>query len=270
MKTGSLSVFIPFSLIAAILLSPYYASGQEYAANIIKHSAEANDRDWAAVPEFDNFERDRTKDGDKTYSVTMLEGSPYEQLTAVNGKNLSGAKQKEEQEKYENAATARQHESADQRSRRIAKYQADRKRDHTLMQQMVSAFDYHLIGKRNLNGFRVYVLKATPRRGYKPIDRDSQVLIGMEGTMWIDQKTFQWVKVEAHVIHPVRIEGFLAEVEPGTRFEVEKRPVTGNIWLASHYSMRANAKILLLFPHRGQEDDSYFNYHKAATDSAGQ
>ena len=27
----------------------------------------------------------------------------------------------------------------------------------------------------------------TPRRGYKPINRDSEVLTGMEGTMWIDQ-----------------------------------------------------------------------------------
>ena len=270
MKTGPLSNCFHFSLMAAILLWPYFANGQESAASIIQHSAEASERDWAAVPQFDNSERDRTKDGDKTYSVTMLEGSPYERLVAVNGKNLTGRKQKEEQEKYEKAVAARQHESADQRSRRIAKYETDRKRDHTLIQQMISAFDYRLVGKRNLNGFQVYVLKATPRGGYKPIDRDSEVLTGMEGTMWIDQKTFQWVKVEAHVMHPVRIEGFLAEVEPGTRFEVEKRPVDGDIWLASRYSMRANARVLLLFPHRGQEDDSYFNYHKQSSASASQ
>lgn len=270
MKATPLSLLVPFYLIAAILLWPHCASGQENAASIIQHSAEANERDWAAVPEFDNSERDRTKDGDKTYSVTMIEGSPYERLIAVNGKNLSAAQQKEEQEKYEKAVAARQHESADQRSRRIAKYQADRKRDHTLIQQMISAFDYRLIGRHTLNGFRVYVLKATPRRGYKPIDRDSEVLTGMEGTMWIDQKTFQWVKVEARVIHPVRIEGFLAEVEPGTRFEVEKRPVAGDIWLATRYSMRANARVLLLFPHRGQEDDSYFDYRKPSSASADQ
>ncbi len=264
------SLIVPFFLIAATLLWPRPGHGQESAESIIQHSAQANERDWAAVPEFENSERDRTKDGDKTYSVTMLEGSPYERLIAVNGKGLSGQKQKEEQEKYDKAIAERQHESADQRSRRIAKYQADRRRDHTLIQQMISAFDYQLVGKRSLNGFRVYVLKATPRRGYKPIDRDSEVLTGMEGTMWIDQKTFQWVKVEAHVIHPVRIEGFLAEVEPGTKFEVEKRPFDDKIWLASRYSMRANAKVLLLFPHRGQEDDSYFNYRKASTASAAQ
>ena len=250
-------------LFAAMLLWPYALNGQESAAAIIERSAAASELDWAAVPEFDNYERDRTKDGDRTYSVTMLDGSPYERLIAVNGKTVSGAKQKEEDQKYQKAAAERQHESPVERSHRIAKYQADRKRDHTLMQQMISAFDYQLVGKGSLNGFRVYVLKATPRPGYKPIDRDSEVLTGMEGTMWIDQKTFQWVKVEAHVIHPVRIEGFLAEVEPGTRFEVEKRPVCGEIWLASRYSMRANAKVLFLFPHKGQEDDSFFNYHKA-------
>src|SRR5262249_50056606 len=150
-----------------------------------------NDRDWATAPEFDNSERDHDKDDDKTYSVTMLYGSPYERLIAVNGHTLDQAKQKLEQKKYEKVVSERQHESADKRSRRIAKYQADRKRDHTLIQQLVTAFDFRLLGKQSLNDHAVYVLKATPRHGYKPPDRDSQVLTGMEGTMWIDQSTFQ-------------------------------------------------------------------------------
>jgi hypothetical protein len=41
---------------------------------------------------------------------------------------------------------------------------------------------------------------------------ESKVLTGMEGKLWIDKKTLQWVKVEATVIHPVSIGGFLAEV----------------------------------------------------------
>ena len=61
----------------------------------------------------------------------------------------------------------------------------------------------------------------------------------------------------------MRIEGFLAQVEPGTRFELEKRPMTGDIWLASHFAMKSNAKVMLVIPHNGEEDDSYFNYHKA-------
>jgi len=262
------TILVRFAVIAGItgviLLEPHAANAQNDVATIIQRASQASDRDWNAAPRFDNSERDRNKDGDKTYAVTMLYGSPYDRLIAVNGHPLDDAKQKEERERYEKAVAQRQHESADERSQRIARYQADRKRDHTLIQQMTTAFDFHLAGKRRLNGYDVYVLKATPRHGYKPPDRDSEVLTGMEGTMWVDQKTFQWVKVEAHVFHPVRIEGFLAEVEPGTQFEVEKRPVTKDIWLASHYSMKSNAKILLLIPHNGREDDFFFNYHPAS------
>jgi hypothetical protein len=267
-KTLPIHFLSLLSIVGMVLLRPDPAIAQDDMASIIQRSAEANERDWAAVPDFDNSERDRNKDGDKTFDVIMLYGSPYERLIAVSGHSLSPTKQKEEQEKYEKVVGERQHESAEKRSQRIAKYQADRKRDHTLLQQLTTAFDFHLIGKRRLNGYEVYVLKATPRRGYKPIDRDSEVLTGMEGTLWIDQKTFQWVRVEAHVIHPVRIEGFLAEVEPGTKFEVEKRPVTGDIWLASHYSMKSNARVMLLFPHKGQEDDFYSNYHRASPTTA--
>ena len=255
-------------ILGTALLWPASVIAQQDAASIIRRSAEVSERDWAAVPEFENCERDRTKGGDKTYDVTMLYGSPYERLIAVNGHKLDAEKEKEEQEKYEKVVAERQHESEEKRSERIAKYEADRKRDHTMLRQLTEGFDFHLVGRQKLDGFSVYVLKATPRASYKPPDRDSQVLTGMEGTMWIDVKTFQWVKVEAHVIHPVRIEGFLAEVEPGTRFEVEKRPVSDDVWMATRYSMRSNARVMLLFPRRGQEDDSYFSYHKAPDTSA--
>lgn len=263
-------VVYPLSICAAIMPSSHFANAlqQEDPATIVRKSAEANDRDWEAVPKYDNYERDRTKDGDKTYAVTMLYGSPYERVVAINGNKLTGDKEQEEQKKYEKAVNDRQHESADQRSKRISKYEAERKRDHTMLQQMTSAFDFHLVGKKHLLGYNVYILKATPRRGYKAPDRDSGVLTGMEGELWIDQKTYQWVKVEAHVVHPVRIEGFIAEVEPGTMFEVEKRPVAGDIWMASHFAMKSNAKFMFVVPHKGEEDDTYFNYRKA-TNPAG-
>jgi hypothetical protein len=256
-------------LLAFALLWSIFAFAQENVATIIQRSAEANKRDWQAVPEFDNDERDRNKDGDKTYSVTMLYGTPYQRLIAINGHPLTADRQKEQQKKYEDEAAKRQHESPEERSKRMAKYQAERKRDQTMLEQMTKAFDFHLTGNRTLRGHKVYVLKATPRKGYRPPDRNSQVLTGMEGTLWVDRDTFQWVKVEAHVMHPVRIEGFFAEVEPGTRFELEKNPVSDNIWMASHFSMKSSAKVMLLVPHHSAEDDTYFNYRRGAGEGSG-
>jgi Tfp pilus assembly protein PilN len=85
----------------------------------------------------------------------MLNGSPYERLIAVNGHDLGATKQQEEQHKYQQALAERQHESPDKRLQRIAKCQADRKRDHAMLEQMTSAFDFHLVGKRMLSGYKV-------------------------------------------------------------------------------------------------------------------
>jgi hypothetical protein len=127
---------------------------------------------------------------------------------------------------------------------------------------LTKAFDFKYTGTRKLRGFTVWQLKATPRPGYNPPNMHAQVLPGMQGELWIDQKTYQWVKVTARVIHPVSIEGFLARVEPGTRFELEMSPVEGDVWQSTHFSMKSQAKVLFVFSHNAQQDSTYFDYQR--------
>jgi hypothetical protein len=192
----------------------------------------------------------------------MIEGSQYEKLIAVNGTPLSASQAAQEEQKLKQAIAQRRAESPAERQQRIAKYQKDRQRDHELMEQLTKAFDFTLAGEHKLRGFNTYVLKATPRRGYSPPNMETQVLTGMEGTLWIDKKTYQWVRVTARVIHPVSIEGFLAQVEPGTAFELEKSPVEDGIWLATHFAMKSKAKVLFLINRSSQEDETYFDYRR--------
>lgn len=237
------------------------ASGVD-AQTIIHRSVEANQRDWKADPEYDYTETVRTEKGAKTYQVTMLFGSPYEKLIRVNGKDLSSADQKNEEDKFQNAVKQRRSESPSERASRIADYERDRKRDHLMMEQLTRAFNFKLTGRTRLAGRAVYVLSATPRNGYQPPNKEAKVLTGMRGTLWIDQQSSQWVRVRAEVISPVSIEGFLATVEPGTRFELEKMPVSKDIWLPKHFSVRSHARVLGLFQHHGFEDHTYSDYHK--------
>lgn len=238
------------------------ASAQTDVATIIRKSVDANNRDSAANPQFDYSERDSTRQGSKTYQATMLYGSFYERLVEIDGKKLSPSQEAAQDRKFRQAVARRKAESPQQRKARIAKFEAERRRDHAMLSQLTAAFNFELQGEQQLSGRKVYVLKATPRRGYRPPNRDCQVLPGMEGTLWIDEAAFQWVKVEAHVIRPVAIEGFVAKVEPGTRFELEKAPVEGNVWLPTHFAMSASAKVLDVLPHHSQEDDTYFNYQR--------
>jgi outer membrane lipoprotein-sorting protein len=230
---------------------------------IIQKSVAANQRDFEAAPEFSHDERDKIGQTTKTYHITMLDGSPYSRLIAINGEPLSAAQNAQEEQKLKQETSRRNGQSPSERRQRIAKYQKDRKRDHDMLDQMTKAFNFQLLGSRKLNGFDVYYLKATPRLGYNPPNMDTEVLTGMEGRLWIDKNSFQWVKVTAQVTKPVSIEGFLAQVEPGTNFLLEKMPVGDDIWEAKHFAMHSHAKVLFLFNRSSAEEEWYFNYKRA-------
>ncbi|MGB8864986.1 MAG: hypothetical protein WCC71_12885, partial [Candidatus Sulfotelmatobacter sp.] len=58
--------------------------------------------------------------------------------------------------------------------------------------------------------------------------------------------------------------GFLAQVEPGTHFELQKMPVADGVWLPKHFAMRSQAKVLFFFTRKSQADETYYGYFKAA------
>ncbi|MGH9502843.1 MAG: hypothetical protein ACRD20_08335 [Terriglobales bacterium] len=254
---------LAITIIVITLAGPLIA--QEDVSTIIQRSVEANAADWKAAPEYDYLECDQQPDGgSRTYEVRMIVGSPYERLVALNGKPLSREQQAQAQRKQDAEAVERRSESQRERAERIAQYEKDRRRDHVMMDQLAIAFTFTLSGEQKLDGHDVYVLEARPRAGYRPRNRETEVLKGMEGKLWIDEKTFQWVKVEAQVMHPVSIEGFLAQVQPGTHFELEKMPVADGVWLPRHFAMKSQAKVLFFFTHKSQADQKFYDYHKGA------
>ncbi len=245
----------------AVLLSA--TRNQPDIKTIIERSVAANDKDFEAGADFNYKEKDRGSNGTKTFQVTMIDGTPYQRLLAVNGKPLAKDQAADEWKKQEKEAAERRAQTPDQREKRIADYTKDRKRDHVMMSQLSEGFDFKLVGTRKIAKRSVWVLSASPKPGYQPPNMDSQVLIGMRGEMWIDQQTYKWVKVTAQVIRPVSIEGFLAEVEPGTRFEIEKTPVAPGIWQIAHFSTQSHAKVLHFIDKNSAEEDWYWDFTPA-------
>ncbi len=234
------------------------------AGVIIERSVQALQQDWQAAPEYDNFERDVEDHGTKTYQVLMILGSPYRRLVSVNGMALSAADQLKEQQRLEKVVSDRCGESQSQKQQRIREYEKNRERDHQMIQELTKAFEFRLAGRQTLAGHLTWLLQATPRPGYQPTNDETKALTGMRGKLWIDQATFQWVKVEAWVIHPVSIEGFLAKVEPGTRFELTKTPVSNGIWLPAQFTARSKAEVLAFIEHHSYDNETFYNYQKTS------
>jgi hypothetical protein len=87
-------------------------------------------------------------------------------------------------------------------------------------------------------------------------------LPAMRGEFWIDTITFQWVRASARVLRPVSIAGMFARVQPGTAFELEQMPMSGDVWLPKHFQIRSRSSILFFFHHHIDEEDTYFDYRK--------
>jgi hypothetical protein len=241
------------------------------AAQIVRRSVAVNTGDWQAQPEYAFREHDVKSKIDqtgkarveesKTYEVSMIEGSPYNRLIAVENEPLSKAQEQAEQAKLERETRRRQRESRGDRKARISKYQGERTEEHMLMQQMTEAFTFALAGTERVGGVDCYVLNATPNPSYRPPVEKTRVLTGMRGRLWIDSAHFHWVKVQAEVISPVEFALFIAKVKPGTRFELEQQPV-GNVWLPKCFTQTVNATVLGFYGMRTKEEEQYFDYHQ--------
>jgi hypothetical protein len=231
-------------------------------AEIVRRSVEANRKDWKQLPDYDYFVREREGGGSKTYLSRMILGSRYNQLVAVNDQALSPEAAAREKQRYENEVSAREKESPERRQQRVERFQKDIERDRFFMAQLAEAFDFTMVKTDRIAGRPVYVLAAKPRRGYHPPNDQAKALTGMQGTMWIDGADFHWVKVEAKVVRPVSIEGFLARIEPGTHFELDQIRIAEGLWLPSRFLMESRAKIFLLFSRSNKEEETYSGYRR--------
>src|ERR1700739_759643 len=140
---------------------------------IIQRSVAANQKDWRASPDYSYLERDRDRNGTKTYRVSLLLGSPYSSLIAVNGNPLWLENRERERQRLEQVTEQRESESPDKRDERIRKYERDRERDHLMMEQLADAFDFTLLGEQKLEGVDLYALSAKPRPDLQPPNQET-------------------------------------------------------------------------------------------------
>ena len=252
-----------------LLLASSYASSSDQpdVLKIVQLSAAAIQADWQQEPNLDDVERDEDTNGGKTtsetYDALMIYGSPYNHITLRNDVALSSEEAARQTQQLQEELTKRANESPQERAARIAKYQKEWKRVFVLLRNLKGAFDFKMMGEETVEGHSVYVIRATPRPDYQANSRETKILTGMQGTLWIDKESYRWVRVEAEVIKSVWFGWFIAKVDPGTQFLLEQTPVQdpaqAGIWLPKHFRMTVNASVLW---HRKEytHDETYRDY----------
>ncbi len=232
---------------------------------LVQRSARRIAEDWKQAPNYSFIEREVESKRDsrpsvKSYEVLMIDGSPYNRLIGEDDKPLPAGGKADEERKLQSEIRKRQRESEEQRSRRLGKYLKERHQDLALLTGMVDAFAFQQVGEETVDGHDCWVLDANPKPGYQPVNRETKVLAGMRGRLWIDKASGQWARVRAQVFQNVSFYGFLAKVHPGTSFLLEQEPVAENLWLPKHFKTQVSASVLGVFNQDSVEDETYSNY----------
>lgn len=264
--------------IAMALALASVAMGQTPDAHeIVERSVKAGEENWKVARNYTFLERTEERHLDsegkvksrevKTYDITLLEGSPYERLVARDDHPLPPAEEKKEKEKLDKSIAERMKETPAERERRIADYEKRRKREQETMHEVAEAFDFKIAGQDRVDGREVWIVDAEPRRDYHARSRDAKILPHVRGRLWIDQTTFDWVKLDATVIDSLTWGLFLVRLDKGAHIAIDETRVNEEVWLPRWISITASARLGIFKQLRVQQETTYRNFRKFQTDS---
>lgn len=203
----------------------------------------------------------------RTFDVIVIDGEPYEKLIAKDGRPLSESEARKEQAKLDRELARRRMEKPDRRVRRVTEREKRRREGREFAQEIPEAFTFRLAGEETVDGRPVWVIEAEPKPGFKGKAKRAELLSKFRGRLWIDQQDFQWVRVEAETIAPVRFGWILAKLDPGARMTFEQRRVHGEVWLPSHAWMRLGARLALVRRLDAEVEVFWRDYRKFQSDS---
>ena len=196
------------------------------------------------------------------WETLILFGEPFRKTIDRDGKPLSAADKQKEQETIDHAVARLEHESAEQRAARLAKRENERAKDREALKEMPDAFHFHIDGTEKIDGRDTWVISAKPNLEYVPKHGDAKAFQKIEGRIWIDQREFQWVRIEARTTGVISWGWFLARLNPGASLIFEQSRVNDQIWLPKREVMSGSGRLGMLKKLSEEQEVTWSNYRK--------
>ena len=232
---------------------------------------------WQAAKDYTFLERTQESklDGDgrvqskkiETSEIMVLYGEPFERLIARDDKPLPQKEQEKQDEKFEEETRKRANESAEQRQKRIAKYEKQREENRAFVRDVLRAYTFRLSGEEVLDGRKTWIIDGEPRTDFKPEQKDAQILSKIRPRFWIDQQDYTWTEVRGELTDTISFGLIIARLHKGSTFELRQIHVNDEIWLPKYIDVRFDARVALLKNINQQVHITYSEYKKFRTDT---
>ena len=200
------------------------------------------------------------------YDVFWVNGVPVRRLLKKNGKDLSEAEKKQEDERIDK-------ESAKARERREkanaqGKQTDPRGEDVVTVSRLLELGSFSNAHRVQWHGRDTIVVdyagdpKAKTRNSFENVIRD------LVGTIWVDEQDHAIARLEGHFVNNFKVGGgLLVNIQKGMTFSMEQVRINDEVWLPAHIEGHGSARALLFFHFNGEMVVENSNYRKFKTDS---
>jgi hypothetical protein len=249
-------------LIALVVAASSLATGlvqvlaAQDAREILRKSVELDQANWLRMKDYTWVARstERHFDGSgevksterEAWETVMLDGEPYRRMLERDGRPLTPAEQKKQQDKLDKSVAKLAHETPEEKQRRLADYENRHRKERDFLRQIPDAYDCRIDGETQVDGHDVWVIAGTPKAGYQPQDRDAKALTKIRGKLWVDKSTYQWVRLEAETTETIAFGLFLARLNPGASLIFEQTHVADDLWLPRRIFMKGTGRLGLI------------------------
>jgi hypothetical protein len=183
------------------------------------------------------------------YTFFYLNGNEITTLMKKDGKPLSGAEQKKENEKTQKRIEEQQKreakkEAKEEKAKEEGK--SDEKGDPGI-EVFLRACQFVNPRRERFRGQDVLVFDFEPNPEFKPHKLVERLAQKLAGVVWVDEKAHDVARLEAYFVGDMKIGGgLLANLQKGTSFVYEQAFVNNEVWLPTYMEGHIGVRFLLV------------------------
>jgi len=199
------------------------------------------------------------------YTFFYLDGDEVTTLVKKDGKPLSDAEQKKENDKtqkriLEHQNRAAKKEAKEEKAKEEGKNKED---DEPGIELFLRACQFVNPRRERFRGQDVLVFDFEPNPEFKPHKLAEKVVQKLAGVIWVDEKAHDVARLEAYFVGDMKIAGgLLANLQRGTSFIFEQGFVNNEVWLPTYVEAHVGVRVLLVKGIKVNVVTRYWDYKK--------
>jgi hypothetical protein len=191
-----------------------------------------------------------TKKEVNEYTFFYLEGDEVSTLVKKDGKPLSEAEQKKEDEKTRKRIEEIQKKDKKKEEKEAKAKEAgkeDKDKDDPGIEVFLRTSQFVNPRRERFRGQDVLVFDFEPNPEYKPKNMVEKVVKDLAGVVWVDEKAKDVARLEAYFVGDFRLGGgLLATLERNTNFVFEQAYLNNEVWLPTYEEAHVGARFLMV------------------------